>query len=521
MLVGQILFLLIIATVLAVLCALLIARLYRLSMKRLMQAPMTKVTTEVSACSTANHERTDAPAALTLADNQRAYRRLLVSFLILTLVMALTRTVIMQLIAHAPITFKTVATLGIAYAWPVLPVLAVIGRWSRWRFVGAMFAWFWLAVLMLVWRTNQNITTVMILKWMVVDVGLPLVVVTALCLGGATRAVGPWLAPLFVLFSTSSMLGVELLNRMVNAQSSMIYWMFDWLSVSAMIALFALLPWLLVWWPARAIGRWLARAYRKRQVSELFYLFTAVWVIALIGPALGASFDIGWGALVCFLPLLWIPLAARLMQRFRMATPTGHPPTLLVLRVFQQDTNVQDLFDRVIERWRLTGNTVLIAGTDLLERTIDAEDIFTFIDGRLGERFIQSPADIPRRLADFEWQPDVEGRFRVNECYCHDTTWQQALAELIRASDVVLMDLRNFVEQNKGCLHELQVLASLPGLHRVVVLINDQTQLVPAQAAVANAPNGRFVWLKQVGDTPLTTNQVLAPLFASPRTATS
>jgi hypothetical protein len=518
--VGQILFLLTIATVLAVLGALLVARMYRASMKRLMQAPVTKIAPEVSTTSAFNHDISWTAAALTLEDNQRAYRRLLVSFLILTLVMALTRTLIMQLIAHGPITFKTVATLGIAYAWPVLPVLAVIGRWSRWRFVGAMFAWFWLAVLMLVWRTNENVTTAMILKWMVIDVGMPLLVVTALCLGGATRAVGPWLAPLFVLFSASSMLGVELLNGMVNSQSAIIYWLFGWLSVNGVIALFALLPWLLVWWPARAVGRWLAHAYRKRQVSELFYLFTAVWAIALIGPALGASFDNGWAALVCFAPLLWIPVGAALMRRLGQPVQAGRPPTLLVLRVFQQDTNVQDLFDRVIERWRLTGNTVLIAGTDLLERTIDAEDIFTFIDGRLGERFIQSPTDIPRRLADFEWQPDVEGRFRVNECYCHDTTWQQALAELIRVSDVVLMDLRNFVEQNKGCLHELQVLASISGQRRVVVLINDQTQLTPAQAAVAKAPEGRFVWLKQVGGTPLTTTEVLAPLFAStPATA--
>ena len=81
MLVGQILFLLIIATVLAVLCALLIARLYRVSMKRLMQAPITQTANEVSACSAANHERTETPASLTLTDNQHAYRRLLVSFL--------------------------------------------------------------------------------------------------------------------------------------------------------------------------------------------------------------------------------------------------------------------------------------------------------------------------------------------------------------------------------------------------------------------------------------------------------
>jgi hypothetical protein len=49
------------------------------------------------------------------------------------------------------------------------------------------------------------------------------------------------------------------------------------------------------------------------------------------------------------------------------------------------------MFDRVIERWRLTGNTVLIAGTDLISRTLDPDDLFTFLNGRLGERFIASP----------------------------------------------------------------------------------------------------------------------------------
>ena len=70
----------------------------------------------------------------------------------------------------------------------------------------------------------------------------------------------------------------------------------------------------------------------------------------------------------------------------RMGITPGRPPTLLVLRVFQRDAQVQALFDDVVERWRLTGNTVLIAGTDLVERTLDAGDLFTFVDGRLGER---------------------------------------------------------------------------------------------------------------------------------------
>ena len=70
----------------------------------------------------------------------------------------------------------------------------------------------------------------------------------------------------------------------------------------------------------------------------------------------------------------------------------------------------------------------------------------------------------------------------VNECYCHDNTWQQVLAET-------------------------------PGLRRVVVLTNDQTQLAPAQAVTTAAPAQRFVWLHQQGGKPLATEAVLAPLF--------
>jgi len=514
---GKIFFLLIVATLLALLGAWVVARSYRASMKRLMKMPLAAPSTATAPEIVPGYpSRATAPAPVTLAENRNAHVRLLAAFLALTLVIALTRTLITQVIADGPITLKTVATLGAAYAWPVLPVIAVIGRWSRPRFVGAMLAWFVLAVLLLSWRTNENVSFAMVFKWMLFDTGLPLIVVTALCLGGASRAVGPWLAPLFIVLSGSSQLGVDLLAAMVEDYSPIVRWLASWLNATLAIVLFALLPWLIAWWPARALGRWLAQAYRQRQVSELFYLFTAVWVIALIGPALGAIGDLGWGALVCFLPLLWIPLGATLMQRFAAPAIAGRPPTLLVLRVFQQDANVQDLFDHVIERWRLTGNTVLIAGTDLVDRTIDADDIFTFIDGRLGERFIRSPADVPRRLAEFEWRPDVEGRYRVNECYCHDTTWQDALAELLRVSDVVLMDLRNFVAANKGCLYELETLSSAPGLSHVVVLVNDTTELAAAQAATNKAPAGRFVWLAQQGPKPPATEQVLAPLLATP-----
>jgi hypothetical protein len=195
-------------------------------------------------------------------------------------------------------------------------------------------------------------------------------------------------------------------------------------------------------------------------------LFTAVWGIFLLDKAIDWGNTRGLGGAAMLLPLLWIPLVMLLVRRLRR--PVGRPPTLLVLRVFQRDRAMRALFDTVIERWRLSGNTLLIAGTDLLERILDAGDIFDFLDGRLAERFILSADQIPARLAGIELEPDAEGRHRVNECYCHDSTWRDTLAALLARSDVVLMDLRGFQRRNEACNFELGELARSPQLARVL-----------------------------------------------------
>jgi len=247
-------------------------------------------------------------------------------------------------------------------------------------------------------------------------------------------------------------------------------------------------------------------------LSELMVLFTAVWGITQLTQTLSAASDLGVGGIVMLLPLAWIPVVMGIVGLRRRTLP-GRPPTLLVLRVFQHDRRIQDLFDHVIERWRLTGNTVLIAGTDLVERTLDADDLFTFIDGRLATRFIRSPADVAPRLAEFDFSPDLEGRYRVNECYCHDTTWQQALDALVRRSDVVLMDLRSFKAHNEGCRHELGVLSRALRIARVVVLTDGDTDRPAALAAIAGAPPERFVWLDTSRIDRAKRREVLGSLF--------
>ena len=132
MLPGKIFTILILATVFASLGAWLVGWRYRAAMQRLMQAPVGAAPAALAKATAARPEKAPA-AAISLADNRRAHWRLLLGFIALTLLIALSRTVITQWIAEGPITLKTVATLGAAYAWPVLPVLAVIGRWSRSR----------------------------------------------------------------------------------------------------------------------------------------------------------------------------------------------------------------------------------------------------------------------------------------------------------------------------------------------------------------------------------------------------
>jgi hypothetical protein len=155
----------------------------------------------------------------------------------------------------------------------------------------------------------------------------------------------------------------------------------------------------------------------------------------------------------------------------------------------------------------------MIAGTDLADRTLDADDIFQFLDRKLAQRFIVSPVDVARRIDAFDMVADVDGRYRVNECYCHDTTWQDALQALVRYSDVVLMDLRGFQAHNAGCRYELATLAKASRKLRVVVLTDGRTDRAVAQKAVESCRHERFIWVEISHLNATERREVLAHLF--------
>jgi hypothetical protein len=172
-------------------------------------------------------------------------------------------------------------------------------------------------------------------------------------------------------------------------------------------------------------------------------------------------------------------------------------PKLLLLRVFSLGKRSARLFNTFGKRWRHAGSIRLIAGLDLATSTVEPHEFLDFLSGRLGRRFIAGPEMLDERLAETKRRRDFDGRYRVDDFFCHDDTWQMVLKRLARESDAVLMDLRGFLPGNLGCVFEINELLNAFPLDGVVFVIDDTTDLAFLhgilkqgwQAVAADSPN--------------------------------
>ncbi|MGL4317149.1 MAG: hypothetical protein ACRCTL_11135 [Pseudomonas sp.] len=494
---GELLFALQIGVLLAAIASWLVASAYRRRMLALMRGGPAPQDTVAHAAdppvATPAHglRRSDLRAA-----HHRASMRAMLAVAGVSLLIGLTQSWLSFLFVYDDargFTLRRLLVLGLVYAWPMVMGWGLLRRWSWGRVLLGIGAYMLVMAVVVMLNSTEQQTWAGVMGWLGSVVVIPMVVALLISASGRIRAVAPYLLPIFLVLSAASTGALSLLAAGVKDPSVWIVQLVGVLGAWPTLVLLALLPWLLLAWPVWRLGLWLAQAYRDKRFSDLGYLLAAYWFVILMASALPAVEGAGWLGFTQLLPWLWLPLLAKLLPRW--LAPVGEPPTLLVLRVFQQDAAVETMFDRVIERWRLTGNTVLIAGTDLISRTLDPDDLFTFLNGRLGERFIASPAQVPQRLAEFDLKPDPDGRYRVNECYCFDGTWQAALAALVQRADVVLMDLRGFQARNAGCRHELSVLSTAAQVQRVVLLHDVRTDRAAADSDIAAAPAGRFVWV--------------------------
>jgi len=296
------------------------------------------------------------------------------------------------------------------------------------------------------------------------------------------RSVGPVLLVFLLIASIGGLLAQVVMStyagtRLMSSLGLPVEFVFLLVPLLGMIV-FAL-P---AWWVIGGIRH----AYQAKQVSDVTLMFDAIWLFqalilceSLIFEA-GLTGWIGLGAFAAY--TLVAVLGARWIAAAAMRRPAAR---LLLLRVFGFRARTERLFDVLAARWRFAGPIQMIAAPDLAARTIDPGEFIDFLSGRLRRRFIIEPGDLQQRLAGIDLRPDADGRFRVNDIFCGNDTWQAAVASLMAGSDLVAMDLRGFTPQNKGCVYELQVLIESVPAGRIVVLADRTTDLAFLQATLA------------------------------------
>jgi hypothetical protein len=293
------------------------------------------------------------------------------------------------------------------------------------------------------------------------------------------RAVGPLVLAFMVLGVTGAFLVVTI----AGSNDALLYAIVELggalgLGATALFLLLQLLGFSLFglfgWW----LLSWLGRAYRAKLMSDQSLTVDALWLLFAVLQSITLAFE-GWAwifaGVVAFVAYKAITSFgfARISARSN-AKKDGHR-SLLLLRVFALGRRSERLFDGVSKRWRCAGSIDLIAGPDLVTSTVEPHEFLDYLGGRLSRQFIESEADLDKRMAQRDLHPDPDGRYRVNEFFCRQNTWQVTMRRLSMGSDVVLMDLRSFSPANQGCLWELEQLLNGISLERVLFVIDQTT----------------------------------------------
>jgi hypothetical protein len=84
-------------------------------------------------------------------------------------------------------------------------------------------------------------------------------------------------------------------------------------------------------------------------------------------------------------------------------------------------------------------------------------------------------------------ESDADGRYRVNEVFCGEEVWPDARPSLLDVSDVMLLDARGFTSAHPGGRLEIQRLAKLTRLDRILAVVDDTTDHALLVATVEEA----------------------------------
>jgi hypothetical protein len=278
----------------------------------------------------------------------------------------------------------------------------------------------------------------------------------------------------FLVFSAFSMVAVALDD---GGGEDIGGWVEILVAIGLLLALTALSGW--VGW--RMLLR-ISRRYTKKRFSELQLALGSYWglmTLIVLASVMILAFEektgsaMEWvGLLVVLLWLAW-RVTQRLALRWavRRAAPARSP--LLLLRVFKPSGRSEAFMDRFLARWRFAAPVWMIGGPDLAGALMEPDEFFAYLRRSLGERFISDAGQIPERLAALDGERDPDGRFRVSELFCANSTWRPAVLAMIDRAGVILLDLREYTESRAGTRFELLELLRGAPLERVLFLSDE------------------------------------------------
>ena len=361
------------------------------------------------------------------------------------------------------------------YAWPAVLTVGLVAAATRWAKVVTSTVYFLvLAIIDVIAhvRSPEHFFGSTLALW-----GLTNLLATLLLfafLNRRVRAVGPLVFTFMVLAVLGSALALAAagsnegliadIGVTVGLGGSGAFIGFGLLG----FAVFGLVGWLAL--------RWIGVLYEHKKISDQSVTLDSIWLLFGVGQSILLVFDGAvWilSGLVAFATYKIVAWAGFSLSG--RDTASENTPNLLLLRVFSLGKRSERLFDALAKHWRHIGSIHLIAGPDLAATTIEPHEFLDFLGGTLARRFIDGPDTLNRRISEMDLKPDPDGRFRVNDFFCHEDTWQMTLFRLVGESDAVLMDLRSFSEQNAGVVYEINELIDLVPLERIVFVVDETT----------------------------------------------
>jgi hypothetical protein len=213
---------------------------------------------------------------------------------------------------------------------------------------------------------------------------------------------------------------------------------------------------------------------------------------------------------------------------------------LLILRVFNIDTTSSFLFSGLMKYWRFFGNHFTVVDPALVRQGYSNSDwstafilvgawglLMIFMLGitrtlgephtwpwalalaalpslavaggvlligryRIDARFTRNRDQLVKRLESLVHRPrHFDLSFRHARALCHDNTWFPAVVEFARRSNAVLMDLRGYSPERRGCQREVDFLFDSVPLRRLLFLVDVATD----ETAVREMLLGRWAVL--------------------------